>query len=134
MQPAAIGRVLVLFCSLMRPRAYVTDISLARMPARATSMLLDTIRVGPNTCMGVSRAYDEAMAPPSSVSRAFLDPFLRGVTFLATERLDELLGNKANQQCHFKTYRALDLDVSTGIVMGAAPMTIPVDTFKSSAL
>jgi hypothetical protein len=31
-------------------------------------------------------------------------------------------------------YRALDLNVSTGIVMGAALMTIPVDTFKSSAL
>ena len=31
-------------------------------------------------------------------------------------------------------YRALDSDVSTGIVMGAAPMTIPVDTSNSSAL
>ena len=31
-------------------------------------------------------------------------------------------------------YRALDSDVSTGIVMGAAPMTIPVDTSESSAL
>ena len=89
------------------------------MPARAPSMLLDTIRVGPNTHMGVSRACDEAMAAPSSVSRALLDPSLRGVTFLATEGLDELLANKANQQCHFKTYRALDSNVSTGIVMGA---------------
>ena len=53
---------------------------------------------------------------------------------MATEGLDELLENKANQQCHFKSYRALDLDVSTAIVMGAAPMTIPVDTSKSSAL
>ena len=69
----------------MRPRAYVTDISLAGMPTRAPSMLLDTIRVGSNTYMGVSRACDEAMAAPSSVSRALLDPFLRGVTFLATE-------------------------------------------------
>ena len=101
------------------------------MPARAPSLLLDTIRVGPNTYMGVSRAFDEAMAAPSSVSRALLDPFLRGVTFLAIEGLDEVLANKANQQCHFKTYRALDLNVSTGIGMGTVPMTIHVDTFKS---
>jgi hypothetical protein len=107
----------------MRPRAYVTDISLAGIPARAPSMLLDTIRVGPNTYMGVSRAYDEAMAAPSSVSRALLEPFLQGVTFLATEGLDEILANKAHQQCHFKTYRALDRYVSTGIVMGTVPMT-----------
>ena len=66
----------------MKGRSYVTDIALARMPARAPSMLLDTIRVGPNTYMGVSRACDEAMAATSSVSRAFLDPFLRGVPFL----------------------------------------------------
>ena len=105
---AAIGRVLVLFSGLMRPRAYVIDRSLVGMPARAPSMLLDTIIVGSNTYMGVSRACDEAMAAPSSVSRALLEPFLRGVTFLATEDLDELLANKANQQCHFKTYRALD--------------------------
>ena len=104
------------------------------MPARAPSMLLDTIRVGPNTYMGVSRACDEVMAPPSGVSRALLDPFLRGVTFLATEDLDEILANKANQQCHFKTYRALDVNVSTGIVMGTVPMTISVDTLGSSAL
>ena len=78
------------------------------MPARAPSMLLDTIRVGSNTYMGVSRACDEAMAALSSVSRAF--------------------------ECHFKTYRALDLNVSTGIVMGTVPMAIPIDTFKSSAL
>ena len=103
----------------MTRRSYVIDISLAGMPARAPSMLLDTIRVGPNTYMGVSRACNEAMVAPSSVSRAFLDPFLRGVTFLATEDLDEILGNKAHQQCHFKTYRALDGHVSTGIVMGA---------------
>ena len=64
-------------------RSYVTDISLAGMPTRAPSMLGDTIIVGPNTYMGVSRACDEAMAALSSVSRAFLDPFLRGVTFLA---------------------------------------------------
>ena len=100
---AAIGRVLVLFSRLMRPRAYVTDISLAGIPTRAPSMLLDTIRVGPNTHTGVSRPYDEAMVAPSSVSRAFLDPFLGGVTFVATEDLDEILANKANQQCHFKT-------------------------------
>ena len=86
-------------------RPYVTDISLAGMPARTPSMLLDTIRVGPNTYMGVSRACDEAMAALSSVSRAFLDPFQRGVTFLATEVLDELLANKANQQYHFKSSR-----------------------------
>ena len=104
------------------------------MPARATNMLLDPIRVGPNTCMGVSRACDEAMAVPSSVSRAFLDPFLRGVTFLAIEGLDEIVANKANQQCHSKTDRALDPHASTRIVMGAAPMTIPVDTCGSSAL
>ena len=91
----------------MKGRSYVSDKSLAGIPARAPSMLLDTIRVGPNTYMGVSRACDEAMAALSSVSRAFLDPFQRGVTFLATEVLDELLANKANQQCHFKTYRAL---------------------------
>ena len=84
--------------------------------------------------MGVSRAYDEAMAAPSSVSRALLDPFLRGVTFLAIEDLDEILANKANQQCNFKTYRALDRHASTGIVMGAALMTIPVDICGSSAL
>ena len=75
---AAIGRVLASFRRIMRRRAYVTDISLAGMPARAPSMLLDTIRVGSNTYMGVSRAYDEAMAAPSSVSRALLNPFLRG--------------------------------------------------------
>ena len=98
------------------------------MPARATSMLLDTIRVGPNTYMGVSRACDEAMAAPLSVPRALLGSFLRGVTFLATEGLDEILANKANQQCHFKTYRALDRDVSTGIVMGTSRMMISVDT------
>jgi hypothetical protein len=39
------------------------------MLAHAPSMLLDTIRVGPNTYMGVSRACDEAMAAPSSVSQ-----------------------------------------------------------------
>ena len=118
----------------MRPRAYVIDRSLAGMPARAPSMLLDTIIVGSNTYMGVSRACDEAMAALSSVSRAFLDPFLRGVTFLATEGLDELLENKANQQCHFKTYRALDPYVSARIIMGTVPMTIPIDTYGSSAL
>ena len=120
----------------MKGRSYVIDISLAGIPARAPSMLLDTMRVGSNTYMGVSRACDEAMAAPSSVLRTFLDPFLRGVTFLATEGVDEILANKANQQCHFKTYRALDSDVSTGIVMGAAPMmmTIPVDTTNSRAL
>ena len=112
----------------MRPRAYVTDISMAGILARAPSMLLDTIRIGPNTYMVVSRACDEAMAAPSSVSRALLDPFLRGVTVLATKGLDEILANKANRQCHFKTYRALDPNVSTGIVPGTVPMTIPVDT------
>ena len=66
--------------------------------------------------------------------RAFLEHFLRGVTFLASEDLDEILANKANQQCHFKTYRALDVNVSTGIVMGTVPMTIPVDKLTSSAL
>jgi hypothetical protein len=125
---AAIRRVLASFRRIMIGRSYVADISLASMPTRAPSMLLDTIRVGPNTYMGVSRACDEAMAAPSSVARALLDPFLRGVTFLATEDLDEILANKANQQCHFKTYRALDRDVSTGIVMGTSRMMISVDT------
>ena len=74
------------------------------------------------------------MAAPSSVSRALLGPFLRGVTFLAIEDLDEILANTANRQCHFKTYRALDRYVLTGIVMGTVPMTIPVDTYLSSAL
>ena len=98
-------------------------------------MLLETIRVGPNAYMRVSRACDEAMDAPSSVSRALLDPFLRGITFLATEGPDEILANKANQQCHFlKTYRALDLYLSMGIVMGTVSKTIPVDTYKSSAL
>ena len=126
----AIGRVLASFRRIMTGLLYVTNISLARTPARAPSMLFDTIRVGPNTHMGVSRACDGAMAAPSSVSRALLDPSLRGVTFLATEGLDEILANKANQQCHFKTYRALNFDrhVLTGIVMGTLPMTIPVDT------
>ena len=105
---AAIGRYLASFSRIMTRRAYVTDISLAGVPAHAPSMLLDTIRVGPNTCMGVSRACDEAMAAPSSVSQALLDTFLRGVTFLATEDLDEFLANKENRQCHFKKYRALD--------------------------
>jgi hypothetical protein len=107
----------------MTGRSYVSDISLAGTPALAPSMLLDTMRVGPKTYMGVSLACDRAMAAPSSVSRAFLDPFLRGVTFLATEGLDEILANKANQQYHFKTYRALYLHVSTGIVMGTVLMT-----------
>ena len=120
----------------MTRRSYVTDISLAGMPARAPSMLLDTIRVGSNTYMGVTRACtcNEAMAAPSSVSRAVIDPFLRGVTFLATGDMDKILANKANQQCHFKTYRALDGYVSTGIVMGTVPITIPVDIYPSSAL
>ena len=118
----------------MRPRAYGTDISLASIPARAPSMLLDTITVGPNTYMGVSRACDEAITVPSSVSRALRDPFLRGVAFLATEGMDEILVNKANQECHVKTYRALDRHVSTGIVMYTVPMTIPIDTYLSSAL
>ena len=124
---ATIGRVLALFSRLMRPRAYVTDISLAGMPTRAPSMLLDTIRVGPNTYMGVSRACDEAMAAPSSVTRALLDPFLRGVTFLATEGLDEILANKANQQCHFKSSRwrieLLDTDSCRGTVPMEPPMS-----------
>ena len=66
----------------MKGRSYVTDIRLAGIPARSPSMLLDTIRVGPNTYMGVSRACDEAMAAPSSVlerhstrfCEALLDP------------------------------------------------------------
>ena len=78
---AAIGRVLASFRRVMTGRSYVTDISLAGMPTRAPSMLLYTIIIGPNTYMGVSRACDEAMAAPSSVSRALLNPFLRGVTF-----------------------------------------------------
>jgi hypothetical protein len=69
---------------------------------RTPSMLLGTIRAGPKTYMGVGRACDEATAAPSSVPRAFFDPFLRGVTFLATKIWDEILKNKANQQCHFK--------------------------------
>ena len=85
----------------MKGRPYVTDISLAGIPARAPSMLLDTIRVGPNTYMRVSRACDEAMAALSSVPRAFLEPFLRGVTFLATKVLDELLANKAKSTVSF---------------------------------
>ena len=97
----AIGRVLVLFSSLMRGRSYETDISLARMPARAPTMLLGTIRVGFNTYMGVSRACDEAMAAPSSVARASLDLFLRGVTFLAIEGLDEILANKKKSTLPF---------------------------------
>ena len=101
-------------------RSYVTDISLAStcIPARAPGMLVDTIRVDPNTHTGVNRACDEAMAALSSVSRALLGPFLRGVTFLATGGLDEILANKANQQYHS---------------MGS-PMTIPVHTYISSAL
>ena len=79
---AAIGRVLASFRRIMTGRSYVTDYSLAGLPARTPSMLLDTIRVGPNTYMGVSRACDEAMAAPSSVSRELVDPFLQGVTFL----------------------------------------------------
>ena len=117
-----------------RPRAYVADISLAGAPLRAPSMLLDTIIVGPNTYVGVSRVCDESMAAPSSVSQALLNPFLRGVTFLATGGLDKIVAKNANQQCHFKTYRALDRHVSTGIGMGTVPMTIPVDTCRSSAL
>ena len=93
-------------------------------------MLLDTIRVGSNTYMGVSQACYEAMAAPTSVYQVLLDPFLRGVTFLATKGLDEILVNKANQHCHFKTYRALDLDVSTGIVMETVPMTVPIGTAR----
>ena len=73
------------------------------MPANAPSMLLDTIIVGPNTYMGVSRACDEAMATPSSVAKT---RFWQNL----------VLANKATQRCHFKTYRALDHHVSTGIV------------------
>ena len=68
LRPAStIGRVLASFRRIMKGRSYVTGISLAGIPARAPSMLLDTIIVGPNTYMGVSRACDEAMAIPSSV-------------------------------------------------------------------
>ena len=74
----------------MTGRSYITDISLAGMPTRAPSMLLDTITVGPNTYMGVSRACDKAMVAPSSVSRALLNQFLRGVTFLATDSLSKV--------------------------------------------
>ena len=121
----------------MTGQSYVTDISLAGIPARAPSMLLGTIRVGHNTYMGVSRACDDAMAAPSSVPRAFLDPFLRGVTFLATKGLDEILSNKANQHCHFKTYtcRALDLVLSwlsTRIVM--APVCFDANFVADYAL
>jgi hypothetical protein len=113
----------------MTGRLYVTGTNLARMPARAPSMLLDTISVGPNTYMGASRACDAAMAAPSSVSRASLDPFLRGVMFLANAGMDEIVANNnANQRCHFKTYRALDPYVLTEIAMGTVTMTIPVDT------
>jgi hypothetical protein len=66
------------------------------MPARVPSMLLDTVIFGPNTYMGVSQACDEATAAPSSVSRALLGPFLRGITCLATEGLDEIPTNKVN--------------------------------------
>ena len=116
----------------MKGRSYVTDIRLAGIPARAQSMLLDTIRVGPNTYMGVSRACDEAMAALSSVSRAFLEPFLRGVTFLATGVLDELLANKANQQCHFKSSRyGMGLS-GTDSCRGTVPMEPPMSTCNSS--
>jgi hypothetical protein len=70
--------------------------------------------------------------------RAFLERystrFCEALLFLAIEGMDEIMTNKANQQCHFKTYRALDLHVSTGIMMGTVPMTIPIDKYKSSAL
>jgi hypothetical protein len=74
-------------------------------------LFMDTIRVGPNTYMEVSRACDEAMATPSRAARALLDTFLRDVAFLATGGLDEIRANKANQQCHFHigTYRVCDL-------------------------
>ena len=88
---AAIGRVLALFGRIMIPRAYVTDVSLAGMPARILSMLLDTIKVGPNTYMGVSRACDEAMAAPSTVTRPSPDPFLRYVTIWPLKGMDEIL-------------------------------------------
>jgi hypothetical protein len=58
-------------------------------------MLLDTIRLGPYTYMGVSRACDEAVAALSSVARVLLDSFLRGVTFLATKILGDIMANKA---------------------------------------
>jgi hypothetical protein len=67
------------------------------MPTRTPIMLLDTIRVGPDTNTRFSQACAEAMAAPSNVPRAFLDPFLRGVTFSATEGMGEILANKANQ-------------------------------------
>ena len=62
-----------------------------------TSMLLDTIIVGPNTYMGVSRACDEAthaLERPFSVAR----PVSARRYFLTTEGLDEILTNNANQQ------------------------------------
>jgi hypothetical protein len=93
---AAIGCDLASFSRIMTVRANATDISLAGMPARTPSMLLDTIRVGPNTYMGVSRACDKAMDAPSSISRALPDTYLRGVTFLPIEGMDEILVNKAN--------------------------------------
>jgi hypothetical protein len=55
----------------MTGRSYVTDISLAGILARTPSMLLDTIRVGPNTYMGVSQARDEPWLRP----RAFLERY-----------------------------------------------------------
>ena len=110
----------------MKGRSYVTDISLAGIPARAPSMLFDTIRVGPDTYMGVSRACDDAMAAPSSVSRALLDPFLRGVTFLAIEGLDEILENKANKQFHFKSSRCCMDPLDTDSCRGTVPMEPPM--------
>ena len=65
----AIGCVLASFRRIVIGQSDVTDISLASMPARAPSMLLNTKRVGPNTYIGVVLACDEAMAAPSSVTR-----------------------------------------------------------------
>jgi hypothetical protein len=71
----------------------MTDISQAGMCTSTPSMLLDTIRVrvGPNTYMGVSRACNEAMAAPSTVTRPSPDLFLRYVTFWPLEGMVEIL-------------------------------------------
>ena len=79
------------------------------------------------------------MAPAGSRGAMSFDLALGGM-YVACQLYSAAIGRVLPCRPHGRAsisnfiYRALDLDVSTGIVMGAAPMTIPVDTSKSSTL
>ena len=94
---------------------------------------------GQSWCLlGVHRVIPAQMAActqlrlSTATRRVQTRPPARTLVRNGVEVMNEILANKANQQCHLKKYRALDRFISTGIIMGAAPMTIPVDINLSS--